>query len=148
MTRIVRPRPYHEPMNRSFPASRATSEYLPEFGRPGTSSTSGPKVTAHLIRRGESASIRRVTLEEAIPELRELRELLEENLAGLRAIYDEQRRAIALSLQTAGAPADELRALAQPSSPWVFALDQTRRMIRASFLEIAASHVRAARTGR
>jgi hypothetical protein len=132
-------------MNRSFPASRATSEYLPEFGRPGTSSTSGPKVTAHLIRRGESASIRRVTLEEAIPELREL---LEENLAGLRAIYDEQRRAISLSLQTAGAPADELHALAQPSSPWVFALDQTRRMIRASFLEIAASHVRAARTGR
>jgi hypothetical protein len=145
MTSLVRSRPYHEPMNRSFPASRATSEYLPEFGRPGTSSTSGPKVTAHLIRRGESASIRRVTLEEAIPELREL---LEENLAGLRAIYDEQRRAISLSLQTAGAPADELHALAQPSSPWVFALDQTRRMIRASFLEIAASHVRAARTGR
>jgi hypothetical protein len=145
MTSLVRSRPYHEPMNRSFPASRATSEYLPEFGRPGTSSTSGPKVTAHLIRRGKSASIRRVTLEEAIPELREL---LEENLAGLRAIYDEQRRAISLSLQTAGAPADELHALAQPSSPWVFALDQTRRMIRASFLEIAASHVRAARTGR
>lgn len=88
----------------------------------------------------------RLTLEEAIPDLRELRELLEENLAALRAIYLEQRRAIALKMQEPGAPIEELRALALPSAPWVIALDQTRQLIRSSFLEIAGAYVRAQST--
>lgn len=131
----------------SAPVPR-TSEYLPEVARYGAAAITSraedheARCLAHVIRRAEAPQ-RRVTLEEAIPELRELRELLEENLLALRSIYEEQRRALSLFLQESSAPAEELRALMQPSAPWVHALDQTRQMIRAQFLEIAAMHVRA-----
>jgi predicted nucleic acid-binding Zn-ribbon protein len=100
---------------------------------------------AHVVQRGQAPRQRRVTLEDAVPELRELRELLEENLAGLRSIYEEQRRAVGLAMQETGAPVEELRALLHSSAPWVHALDQTRQLIRSAFLEVAAAHVRHAR---
>jgi hypothetical protein len=135
-------------MNITTSAARATSEYLPEVDRGSArAATDHGPCSAHVIRRGPSAPQRRVTLEEAVPELRDLRELLEENLAALRAIYEEQRRAISLSMQAADAPIEELRALAQPNAPWVFALDQTRQLLRSSFLEVAAVHIRG-RAGR
>lgn len=127
-----------------------TNEYLPE-ARYGSAAIShhvadhDARCLAHVIRRGHQATPRRVTLEEAIPDLRELRDLLEENLAALRAIYEEQRRAVSLFMQEPEAPTAELHALIQPSSPWVAALDQTRQLIRSQFLEIAAVHVRARR---
>jgi hypothetical protein len=125
-----------------------TSEYLLEVARygaaaiPSRAADHEARCLAHVIRRAEAPQ-RRLTLEEAIPELRELRELLEENLGALRSLYEEQRRALSRTLQELGAPTAELRALMQPSAPWVHALDQTRQMIRAQFLEIAAIHVRA-----
>jgi hypothetical protein len=100
---------------------------------------------AHVIRRGQKRTQRRVTLEEAIPELRDLRDLLEENLAALRAIYEEQRRSVSLFMQESCAPVVELHALIQPSAPWVAALDETRQLLRSQFLEIAAIHVDARR---
>jgi hypothetical protein len=129
---------------------RAISQVLPEPSRYGAQAIESQtadheaRCLAHVIRRAQVGQ-RRVTLEEAIPELRDLRDLLEEHLAALRAIYEEQRRALSLFLQESGAPAEELRALMQPGAPWVSALDQTRQLIRAEFLEIAASHVRARR---
>lgn len=132
----------------SAPVPRAAAVYLPEVSRyAGAAITSHAadheaRCLAHVIRRGQ-ASQRRLTLEEAIPELRELRELLEENLTALRSLYEEQRRALSLIAQETGAPADgELRALMRPDAPWVHALDETRQLIRAQFLEIAAMHVR------
>jgi hypothetical protein len=100
---------------------------------------------AHVIRRGHKRTPRRLTLEEAIPELRDLRELLEENLAALRALYEEQRRAVIGFMHEERAPLAELHALMQPSAPWVAALDETRQLLRAQFLEIAAIHVDARR---
>jgi hypothetical protein len=128
-------------MTTTTPAPRVGSTYLPDrfATRQDQSRATGARA-AHVIRRGTSST--RVTLEQAVPELAELRGLLEENLAALRAIYEEQRRAISLYMQDAHAPVAELRALMQPSAPWVAALDQTRQLIRASFLDVAAVHLR------
>ncbi len=131
----------------------AASRYLPEAGRYGAAAIEAgaaehqARCLAHVIRRA-SAPQRRITLEEAIPELRELRELLEDHLTALRSIYEEQRHSISQVLQDGAAPIDELRALMQPSAPWVSALDQTRQLIRSQFLEIAAGHVKARRAAR
>jgi hypothetical protein len=131
-------------MTTTTPAPRFGSEYLPDrFAANQDDSQLASKRTAHLVRRGSSPT--RVTLEQAVPELAELRGLLEENLAALRAIYEEQRRAISLYMQDADAPVAELRALMQPSAPWVAALDETRQLIRSSFLDVAAVHLRGRR---
>ncbi len=122
------------------PAKRASSQYLPEVPR-FLGARHRRAGTPHVIRRGAAVQ-HRVTIEEAIPELRDLRELLEENLAALRTLYVEQRQALAKHAEQPGAPIEELRALAAPGAPWVTALDETRRLIRSSFVEIAASYVR------
>ncbi|MEZ4359130.1 MAG: hypothetical protein R3B48_03045 [Kofleriaceae bacterium] len=123
--------------------TRLCSEYLPETDTfSARAADHHAKCLAHVIRRAQAPRQRRVTLEDALPDLRDLRALLEENLAALRSIYVEQRRAISLALQEDGAPVEELRALLHPSAPWVHALDQTRQLIRSSFLDVAAAHVR------
>jgi hypothetical protein len=132
-------------------APRPVTNELPPEARYGAAAISQhaaeheARCLAHVIRRGQKATPRRVTLEEAIPELGELRELLEENLAALRAVYEEQRRTISQLMQEPGAPIAELHALIRPAAPWVTALDQTRQLIRSQFLEIAAGHVRSRR---
>jgi hypothetical protein len=122
-------------------AKRASSEYLPEVGR-SVERRLARATSPHVLRRGAPVQ-HRLTLEEAMPELRALRELLEETLAALRAIYLEQRQAIGQKMQEPGAPVEELRALTLPGAPWVTALDQTRQLIRESFLEIAGAYLRA-----
>lgn len=132
----------------SAPVPR-TAVYLPEVSRYAGAAISShaaeheARCLAHVVRRAQ-ASQRRLTLEEAIPELRDLRELLEDNLTALRALYEEQRRALTFVAQESSAGvAEELRALMRPDAPWVHALDETRQLLRSQFLEIAAMHVRA-----
>ena len=126
------------------------SHYLPEASRYGAQAIEGHAVDhqarclAHVIRRGYQAQPRRLTLEEAMPEMKELRELLEENLAALRALYEEQRRFL-IGCMEEGAPVAELHALMRQDAPWVAALDETRQLIRTQFLEVAASCVAARR---
>lgn len=122
------------------PSYRSSSPSLPALGRPSPRAVSAG--SPYVFRRKPVVQ-HRVTLEEAIPELRDLRELLEDHLAALRSIYLEHREVIGLHLQGSAVPLEELRALASPQAPWVSALDETRRLIRSSFLEIAAACVRA-----
>lgn len=121
-------------------SDRSSATSLPALGRP---SPRGISAGSPYVFRRKPVVQHRLTLEEAIPELRDLRELLEDHLAALRAIYLEHRQVIGLHMQESTAPLDELRALASPHAPWVAALDETRQLIRSSFLEIAAACVRA-----
>lgn len=125
----------------------APTSHVPSFRSSSSSGLGSPSQRAvsagspYVFRRKPVVQ-HRLTLEEAIPELRELRDLLEEHLSALRAIYLEHRQVIGLHMQ-GPAPLEELRALASPQAPWVAALDETRQLIRSSFLEIAAACVRA-----
>lgn len=128
----------------------APTLHAPSRRTPSVLSALGPKPSGHAVSAGSPYVFRRkpvvqhrLTLEEAIPELRELRDLLEEHLSALRAVYLEHRQVIGLHMQEPTAPLEELRALASPQAPWVQALDETRQLIRSSFLEIAAACVRA-----
>lgn len=131
----------------SAPDPRVASHYLPEESKYGAQAIAShaaaheARCLAHVIRRGYQAQPRRLTLEEAMPEMKELRELLEENLAALRALYEEQRRFLIEQMQEPGAPIAELHALMRQDAPWVAALDETRQLIRTQFLEVAASRV-------
>jgi hypothetical protein len=86
---------------------------------------------------------RTVTQSVAVPKVRsealELRDLLEANLAALRALHEEHRRMLELSLRTVDASAElrkELRAIGNTRAPWVKALAETRALLFVALREL------------
>ncbi|HEX4421254.1 MAG TPA: hypothetical protein VH165_25240 [Kofleriaceae bacterium] len=74
-----------------------------------------------------------VALAKARPDAAELHELLEANLAALRALHEEHQRMLQTSLQAIDGICtelrSELRAIGNARAPWVRAMSETRALL-------------------
>jgi hypothetical protein len=68
----------------------------------------------------------------------DLRDLLEANLRALHAVLDEQHRALDGALRAVAQLRTDLRALSNPSAPWVAALQETRALLYVALREVIA----------
>jgi hypothetical protein len=101
--------------------------------------TSDRPLTSSRTPRPRAAS--QVTpLPTSRPEALELRDLLEANLAALRALHEEHQRVLTTSLQAIDGVCTELRselhALGNIRAPWVRAMSETRALLFVALREI------------
>ena len=120
MTRVVRVHAYLLRMTNT----QATSD------RPSTSSRpSRPGMGTASVARPQTR-----------PEMLELRDLLEANLAAMRALHDEHQRMLTTSLRTIDGVCAELRselhAIGNMRAPWVRAMTETRALLFIALREL------------
>jgi hypothetical protein len=103
-----------------------------------TQATSGRSSSSSSHPRPRTVT-RPVALPKTRSEALELRDLLEANLAALRALHEEHRRMLELGLRsvdTAAALRRELRAIGGPHAPWIQALSETRALLFVALREL------------